>query len=175
MLDSAARIFFYESTNIMYEVACEPSGNCNLDQKSFKAYLARWMAATVKVAPWTHDTIMPLIRTSAVAAAKVCQPSASDGAICGSKWWDGTFDNNVGVGQQMSALEAIQSTLIDGVSGPVGNKTGGTSVGDPNAGTGGSSIVNPPKEITTADRAGAGILSALVLVGILGGAWWMVA
>jgi mannan endo-1,6-alpha-mannosidase len=159
----------------MFEVACEPSGNCNLDQQSFKAYLSRWLAATTKVAPWTHDTIMPLLRTSAVAAAKICQLSATNDATCGTKWWEGTYDGVTGVGQQMSALEVIQSTLIDNVQGPVGNKTGGTSVGDPNAGTGGSSIVNPPKEITTADRAGAGILSALVLVGILGGAWWMVA
>lgn len=156
----------------MYEVACEPSGNCNLDQQSFKAYLARWMAATTKVAPWTHDTILPLIRTSATAAAKICTGGGVEGATCGSKWWEGTYDGSKGVGQQMSALEAIQSTLIDQVAGPVGNNSGGTSKStDPNVGLGGSTSNLPTSSITTADRAGAGILSALVLVGILGGAW----
>lgn len=57
----------------MIEVACEQGANCNIDQQTFKAYLSRWMAASVKVAPWTHDKIMPLIRQSALAAAKsVC-------------------------------------------------------------------------------------------------------
>lgn len=68
MLTSATTNFFKDT--IMVEVACEQSRNCNIDQQTFKAYLSRWMAATVKVAPWSHDTIMPLIRSSATAAAK---------------------------------------------------------------------------------------------------------
>lgn len=160
----------------MFEVACEPSGNCNLDQQSFKAYLSRWMAATIKVAPWTHDTIMPLLRTSAAAAAKICSGGGVEDATCGSKWFTGTYDGSKGVGQQMSALEVIQSMLIDQVDGPVGNSSGGTSRSDnPNVGLGTDDPTAPVKLITTADRAGAGILSALVLIGIVGGAWWMIA
>lgn len=161
----------------MYEVACEPSGNCNLDQQSFKAYLSRWMAATVKVAPWTHDTIMPLLRTSATAAAKICNGGGVEGATCGSKWFQGTYDGAKGVGQQMSALEVIQSMLIDQVEGPVTNTSGGTSRSDdPNVGLGGDDNAGvPTSSITMADRAGAGIMSALVMIGILGGAWWMIA
>ena len=51
-LDHAGSLFFgpYENaTDIMYEWACETgeSGrHCNLDQQSFKAYLARFMAKT---------------------------------------------------------------------------------------------------------------------------------
>ena len=67
-MEGIVPIFFKNQT--MIEIACEPGANCNIDQQTFKAYLARWMAASVKVAPWTHDTIMPLIRTSALAAAK---------------------------------------------------------------------------------------------------------
>lgn len=159
----------------MYEVACEPSGNCNNDQLSFKAYLSRWMAASVKVAPWTYDLVMPLLAASASAAAKACT-GGDNGQTCGTKWTEGTFDGQVGVGQQMNALEVIQSNLIDLVQGPMGNKTGATSVGNPNAGTGGDpDPAAPASAITTADRAGAGILTALVLVGFLGGTWWMVA
>lgn len=163
---------FFNNGTIMYEVACEPNGNCNVDQLSFKAYLSRWMAATTKVAPWTSDQILPLLASSAQAAAQSCS-GGNDGNVCGTKWtqagWDGTF----GVGQQMSALEVIQSNLIKKVAGPVSNSTGGTSKGNPSAGTGTTVHVEPPHAITTGDKAGAGVLTAVVIVSLLGGGYWM--
>ena len=75
----------------------------------------------------------------------------------------------------MNALEVMQSMLIDTVSGPVGNGTGATSQGDPLAGTGDRGTYADPRGITTADRAGAGILSALVIGSLVGGSYWMVA
>ena len=51
--------------------------------------------------------------------------------------------------------------------------TGGISVGDPSAGTEGDTG-GPTEPVTTADRAGAGIVTALMIVGILGGTWWLV-
>jgi len=172
LIGSASDTFF--KNQIMFESACEPSKNCNIDQQSFKAYLSRWMAATTKVAPWTHDLLMPLLSASATAAAKSC--GGDDGVTCGTDWLNGNWDGTYGVGQQMNALEVIQSNLIDSVSGPVGNKTGGISIGDPAAGTGGDrNPAAPAKAITTSDRAGAGILTALVLVGFVGGSWWMTA
>lgn len=112
----------------MYEVACEPSNNCDTDQLSFKAYLARWMAASTKVAPFVGDIVNAQLKTSAVAAAKSCSGGA-DGVTCGTKWTTGAWDGAYGVGQQMSALETIQGLLIGQVSGPVTNSTGGTSKG----------------------------------------------
>lgn len=156
----------------MTEVACEPSGNCNVDQRSFKAYLGRWMAATTKFAPWTHDTIMPYLETSAQAAATSCSGGDS-GTMCGMRWTTGSWDGQTGVGEQMSALEVIQSNLIDLVPGPVSQGQGGISNGDPSAGTEIHNI-GPTTIITTADRAGAGIVTALVLVTLLGGTWWLV-
>ncbi|CAK1363819.1 Mannan endo-1,6-alpha-mannosidase DCW1 [Cercospora beticola] len=172
MLDAIIRIFF-KGSDIMIEVACEDSRNCNIDQQTFKAYLSRWMAATVKVAPWTHDIVMPLMSASAIAAAASCS-GGSDGETCGTKWTTGEWDGAFGVGQQMNALEVIQANLIDQVSGPVGNGTGATSVGDPNAGTRGDNDIAEPSDITTADRAGAGILTALVLVALGTGSYFMV-
>ena len=169
ILDAAG--VFFNTDSIMYEVACEPSGNCDTDQRSFKAYLARWMAATTKVAPWTHDTIVPLLQASASAAATSCS-GGDDGTTCGMRWTTGSWDGSSGVGEEMSALEVIQSNLIDTVSGPVSQGAGGISKGDPNAGSG-SDVGIPVERITTADRAGAGIVTALILVGLLGGAWWL--
>jgi len=172
---AALPVFF--TNNVMVEVACESNGKCDNDQYSFKAYLSRWMAATTQLAPFTYDAIMPYLQASAQAAAAQCS-GGTDGTTCGFKWtmgstWDGTY----GPGQQMDAMQIIAANLIGNTSPPVTNTTGGTSQGDYNAGT--TSTANPTintyGSVTTGSKAGAGILTAFVLTGILGGAWWMIA
>jgi mannan endo-1,6-alpha-mannosidase len=140
---------------------------------SEKAFLTRWLAATTKSAPYTYNQIMPKLQTSAKYAAMQCSGGAN-GRMCGLSWSKGsTWDGTSGVGQQMAALEVIQSNLIGQSRVPFTNMTGGTSKGDPNAGS--SSISNPAATTpaTTGDRAGAGILTTLVLVGFVGGLLWM--
>lgn len=162
--------------NIMQEVACEPQQSCNNDQPSFKAYLSRWMAATSQIAPFTADVIMPKLRASAQGAAKQCSGPPNGGTTCGRSWNTATWDGKVGVGEQMSALSIIQANLISKVPAPVTAAKGGTSVGNPEAGTGEDAVQRDPlltKKITMADRAGAGILTALVLGGLLGSTWWI--
>ncbi|KAI9753373.1 MAG: hydrolase 76 protein [Lichina confinis] len=175
MLDSANVFFTGDDGNVMYEAACEPNGKCNVDQRSFKAYMARWMAWTTKMAPYTYDRIMEKLRSSALAAAKQCNGGES-GTACGMKWTQPDFDGSTGLGEQMTALEVIQANLISKVDSPVTDSTGGISEGDPTAGTGSEAIVAPGmvKKISTGDRVGASILTALVLAGVIGGAWWTV-
>ncbi|CZT47780.1 probable DFG5 protein [Rhynchosporium secalis] len=166
-------VFFPNGRNVMQEVACENNGLCNVDQHSFKAYLSRWMAATTKMAPYTYDTIMAKLAPSAKAAAAQCS-GGNNGRMCGMKWSMGaTWDGSVGVGQEMAALEVIQSNLISQVAGPVTNSTGGTSVGDPNAGSEAVTYL-PNFPSTKADRGGAGFLTFLVLISFIGMCWWMI-
>lgn len=166
---TASDAFF--KNDVMFEAACEPRGNCNTDQQSFKAYLSRWMAASTKFAPFVYDLVSTKLATSAQAAAQQCN-GGTDGVTCGTKWTQPTWDGTYGVGQQMNALEVIQGMLIKKTTGPVSNNTGGISRGDPSAGTGGDTPPGTPTgRITTGDKAGAGILTALVLIGLLGGAW----
>jgi mannan endo-1,6-alpha-mannosidase len=162
---------FFEN-NIMKEVACEDNGKCDVDQRSFKAYLARWMAATTKVAPWTAETIMPYLAASAKGAASSCVAGA-DQNQCGLKWTVGSNDGSLGVGEQMSALEVIQSNLIATVAGPVTNSSGGTSKGNNAAGSNSNDNPSSFNTITGGDKAGAGILTTLILIALFGGAWWM--
>ncbi|KAL8747470.1 MAG: hypothetical protein Q9184_007594, partial [Pyrenodesmia sp. 2 TL-2023] len=158
--------FFYSPTvkDVMVEVACEPFNTCDTDNYSFKAYLSRWMAATTKMAPWTYDIVMPKIRASAAAAALQCS-GGSSGTLCGMRWTDGAqWDGSSGVGQQMSALEVMQSLLISRVAPPVTNSTGGTSKGDPSAGSGGTFNPDLPQGlIQKRDRIGAGFLTTLII------------
>jgi mannan endo-1,6-alpha-mannosidase len=176
---NASDIFFHN--NVMYEVACEQAvtaaGTCDNDQLSFKAYFSRWLAATTKVAPFTSSTIMTWLSASAAAAAAQCD-GGSTGAVCGEHWTAGsTYDGTSGVGQQMSALSVIQANLISEAPNLVTNTTGGTSQGNAAAGTTDSNrdstgtVITPA---TGADRAGAGILTALVITGVIGGTGFMV-
>lgn len=147
---------------------------------SFKAYLARWMAASSKVAPFLAPLIKPYLQASALGAASSCS-GGTDGVTCGTKWFNNVtasspvgWDQTYGVGQQLCALEVIQSNLIENVKGPVTNSTGGTSTGDDAAGGSGSSDPNRLSKITAADRAGAVIITLIVLGGWIGGMVWLI-
>jgi mannan endo-1,6-alpha-mannosidase len=180
-------VFFTpEPEGIMFEVACERNGLCDIDQRSFKAYLSRWMAASIKVAPYIREPILARLRKTAPAAVSKCNTGA-DGNQCQLRWWqpgeadtcklkEGGTVPCTGVGEQMMALEVVQSLLIDEVGPPLTNATGGTSRGDPTAGTGGDNpdllagIVEPA---TTGGKAGAAILTIITLCGLFFGAYWM--
>lgn len=165
---------------IMYEAFCERSTGaelpCNTDQRSFKAYLSRWLAATTLLAPWTAETIMPLLRASALAAAQSCV-GGSDGVTCGNKWWVEGWDGWYGVGEQMSALEVVQTNLVGGVKGPLSDVAGGTSKGDASAGGGQEGV--PPDgfhddDLSNNDRRGAIAVTVFLIFGMLLGAWWVI-
>lgn len=170
---TGAQVFFIgDEKNIMTEVACESVHLCDLDQQSFKAYLARWMAATTKWAPWTYSTIKPLLDASATAAAQQCTGD-NNGRMCGLMWANnsGQWDGTSGVGQQMAAMEVVLATMIENLQAPVTSSTGGTSVGDESAGgpDDGSSSEDSTLApdliltITTGDVAGAYILTIVAL------------
>ncbi|OBT57939.1 hypothetical protein VE04_02485 [Pseudogymnoascus sp. 24MN13] len=157
LLARTSEVFF--PNGIAFELACETDLSCSVDMYAQKAFLTRWMAASTKVAPFIYDTVMKPLRTSAAAAALQCSGAADRKKAA----WDGTH----GVGQQMAALEVIQSLLIKNARNIVSNSTGGTSVGDPNAG---NDVVDYAKmtPATTGGKVGAGILT-VVVVGLVVG------
>ncbi|KAI1808885.1 glycoside hydrolase family 76 protein [Daldinia bambusicola] len=170
LLDATLRDFF--KNNVAYEIACEEHMTCTTDMLSFKGYLHRWMTTMTQIAPFTAEKVLPVLKDSAQAAVKQCTGPPA-GKTCGFGWASGTFDNSVGAGQTMNVLGAVSSLLVGKAKAPVTMETGGTSEGDPNAGAGSDSFVRTPSPITTGDRAGAGILTALVLVSAVGTFGWM--
>lgn len=176
---SSLPVFF--QNNVMYEAECEPQSNCDNDQQSFKAYLARWMAGTTLLAPWTTNTIMSYLTPSAEGAAAQCDGGTS-GSVCGLHWTAGaTYDGLYGPGEQMAAMQVIQSLLISGRPAPLTMSTGGTSESDPTAGagsgsggSGSSSSALGQHSISTGDKVGAAILTVVVLVVLIAGAVWTV-
>ena len=161
----------------MYEAACEPVGTCNTDQRSFKAYLSRFMAYTVQMAPYTSTYILPKLRASAVAAARQCN-GAADRKTCGMKWTVDTSDWDFAkgiLGQTLSALEVVQSTMILSLRPPVTEITGGTSKGDPNAGMDGEDYAGlrdlDENPIRTGEKVAAALIT-IVVTGVFGGLTW---
>lgn len=159
--------------NIMFEATCEDAGACNVDQRSFKAYFARWIAMTIVRAPFTKSALKPILEASAQAAAATCT-GGQDGNQCGLNWRTGAFDGSTGVGEQMAVLEVIQSNLVDYVEAPA-TAENGISQGDPSAGhapVGPADLNKNP--ITTADRIGAWVMTLCMVISIVGIMVWII-
>ena len=116
LLDATSTFFspFPNATNIMFEAMCEKSSACNVDQYSMKAYLARWLAGTSLLAPYTAGRIGGFLRVSAVGAANACMV----GSTCGAKWYIDGSDGTSGLGQQLSAMEVIYALLVNSTTPP---------------------------------------------------------
>lgn len=129
------------------------------------------MGDVAKVAPFTYKTIMKRLQKSATAAAAQCTGGDS-GTQCGTRWTTGSYDGSPGIGQQLSALEVVQVTLLDSVTGPLTGTTGGSSTGDSSAGTGASGASpnahDEGQGPSHKDRVGAGILTAVIVILIIG-------
>lgn len=143
---------------------------------------------TSLLVPSTAGQITPKLQASAEGAAGQC---SGGGDVCGLQWFTSTYDGQTGVGEevsvvprcqriaanerQMSALSVIGSTLIDSSMIPLSLRTGATSKSNPNAGTSSTKLPGQnTKPITTADKAGAAILTLMVCVGVIGGSWYLV-
>ncbi|KAJ5835360.1 Six-hairpin glycosidase [Penicillium robsamsonii] len=175
IVDASGVFFSHDPPDVMYERACETVNTCMVDQRSFKGYFSRWMAQTAQMAPFTYDKIIKRLRASAKAAAKTCTGGINEN-VCGLKWTEQKWDKTKDFGQQMAALEVIQANLITRVTAPVTDDNGGTSKGNPNAGSKPTKAIPPELDydITTGDKAGAGILTILVLIGIGGSTGWLI-
>ncbi|KAK2603617.1 hypothetical protein QQS21_004198 [Conoideocrella luteorostrata] len=153
------RTFF--PNGIAVEISCEGGGTCNTDMLTFKGFIHRWYSVIAQMVPTTYQTVSPILTKSAAASIKQCTGGAF-GRQCGFKWASGRYDGMTGAGQQMSVLGAVSSQLVG--KPPVTEKTGGTSKGNPNAGSGGDRSLNRDRApVTTGDRVGAGILTFVVL------------
>lgn len=172
LLNGATDYFFRDE--IMYEMACQDYSTCNTDQRSFKSLFSRMLGFTSILAPFTAATIDPLIKASAAGAALSCT-GGSDGHTCGLNWQTGTNDGYYGLGEQMCALEVMSNLLIHDRPAPYTASNGGNSTGNANAGLDSTStdVLTNDLNIQSKDRAGAAIITAIILASLLGGAIWM--
>lgn len=121
LLEAATGFFNYNdnSTGIMYERACEPYGSCSTDMLSFKGYLSRFMYSSAIMVPSIATKVSSYMEASAAAAGLACS-GGSNSTTCGQKWYTKAFDGNVGLGQEMTALETVQGLLAKDAPAPYG-------------------------------------------------------
>lgn len=168
---------FFQS-NVVYEASCQSFGSCNNDQRVFKGIFLQMLGQAASFLPDLRQNIMTNINASASAAAASCS-GGRDGHTCGLNWISRSYDENFGLGEQISALSALVNTQIMGHAKPYSANTGGTSKGSEDAsGSTGQRSLNPLADttpITTADRAGAGVVTAVLMIFLISvGSWILV-
>lgn len=162
------------NNDILEEKLCEPSEACNDNEILFKGLVSSWLSFTALLVPSTYDTILPILQTSAQAAAKSC--TGHNNNTCGIRWYQSDYDGYMGMEEEISATNIFVANMIAfNRSAPVTASTGGNSTSDPTAGeddttTDGSTYA----AITTGDKAGAGILTVVFVGGWLGLMGWTI-
>ncbi|KAL4874531.1 glycosyl hydrolase family 76-domain-containing protein [Aspergillus karnatakaensis] len=152
----------YGGGKVFWE-ACDSVNLCNNNEKLFKGIVSMWLATVALLVPDTYDLIFPKLQTTAQAAALSCSGAGNDS--CSVKWYESKWDGTIGMEQQISATSILSSVLVsEKRNPPLTSRTGGNSTSNPTAG-GFKHEVKKPRDITTADRVGAGILTALFVGG----------
>ncbi|KAK7943920.1 mannan endo-1-6-alpha-mannosidase DCW1-like protein [Apiospora aurea] len=135
LVDRSLAVFF--PNGVAYEYACEGVGSCNVDMRSFKGYLHRWVSQATVLAPHLRDRVMAVFEGSARAAVAACD-RGDNGQLCGFEWArDGggaQSPKQTSAVHQMNVLGALTGLMMKEAKVPVTNATGGTSKGDADGG-----------------------------------------
>lgn len=158
---------FFDEYGVMFEPACMRAKTCQTDQRSFRAYLARFLSLTAILVPDTYDTIMNRLKITAKAVASSCS-GGTDQHTCGMNWsyadgWDGYY----GLGEQMSSLEVLQNLVVNKRHPPLTLDLGASSFG--NEIFGNATYVPKAKllNLDKGDTAGASIITVIFGITIL--------
>lgn len=145
-----------------------------------KGYTHRWLSSATQVAPFLADKLLPVLRTSAEAAAKQCVDSDGGAASqrCGFYWSNETFvdpdmDGTSGAGEGLSVFSAVTSLLIAdaaapataATSGDAGNSSGSSGTSQDGSPSGTADGSSPSS--TAASNAGVGRFRVEVTTSLL--------
>lgn len=138
--DALLETFFPDG--IAYEAACEGVETCPTDALFMKGYAHRWLSSATQVAPFLAEKLLPVLKTSAEAAAKQCVDGDA-GQRCGFYWRNETFvdpetDGTSGAGEGLSVFAAVTSLLIADAAAPATAATSGDAGNSSGTGQGGS-------------------------------------
>lgn len=101
----------FVENKVLYEVACEKAGKCNVDMKAYKGLAARSYARAMVSAPFVSGVLTPVLEASAEAAAEDCTKDG-DNVKCSLRWSRGDNDHSAGLGESFSALAVTQALLV---------------------------------------------------------------
>lgn len=183
--------------SVLYEPACMslgPNGRltCTNDQRCFKAVFLQLVGNTMYMLPQAKNLMWDKLSTTAQAASWSCS-GGYDGHTCGLNWTYSGYDGNAGLGEQICALGAFNAILapekskiyraadlpeLYQASNSSANQTEssqGSVYGYGDAGANSTQNVTAHKlNLDTGDKAGAGVLTAVVLLFLIGSSAWLV-
>ncbi|KAJ5807836.1 hypothetical protein N7474_009105, partial [Penicillium riverlandense] len=171
------KFFLKKNGYILEELGCDPFPVCtDSNELLFKGPTSLWLGWTAILVPQIYEQIMPKLQYSAQGAAASCIGGRGD--ECGGSWYMKKFDNKAGLEPQMTASNIFSINLIPfshakKSKGPLTASTGGTSKGNFNAGKNDPNKGHALPPITTGDRVGAGILTAVMIATLIGTLAWM--
>ncbi|KAK6078480.1 Mannan endo-1,6-alpha-mannosidase DCW1-like protein 6 [Seiridium cupressi] len=157
---------YFAPDGFLVEPSCEFSDTCDTDMISFKGHVHRWLASASQLATFTAPLILPVLRTSTQAAVDHCT-AGDNGRMCTFSWAPSAQKGPTGACQQMNVLGALSSLLVVEAKAPVTNTTGGTSIGDANAGPARLPLHPYLHTIDTGDRVGAAFVTVGLALGTL--------
>ncbi|KAK6086272.1 glycosyl hydrolase family 76 [Seiridium cupressi] len=157
---------YFAPDGFLVEPSWEFSDTCDTDMISFKGHVHRWLASASQLATFTAPLILPVLRTSTQAAVDHCT-AGDNGRMCTFSWAPSAQKGPTGACQQMNVLGALSSSLVVEAKAPVTNTTGGTSIGDANAGSARLPLHPYLHTIDTGDRVGAAFVTVGLALGTL--------
>ncbi|KAJ5172615.1 hypothetical protein N7492_005208 [Penicillium capsulatum] len=172
LLNTMIKTFFLKENDfVMEETTCEIQQVCDNNNILFKGLTANWFAFTGLLVPETYDLVLPKLQSSARGAAKTCDGHGNNS--CGVRWWGNKWDGWSGMEEQISVSQLFSANLVKfvdkGKAGPVTHDTGGNSTSNMDAGKSSNKDSNPTSSpITSGDKAGAGVLTAVFVAGWAG-------
>lgn len=169
-----SRVFFLGDSKIMYEAACQPSNACDTNQRSFKGIFSRFLGLTCLMAPSLSAEIQQYLTSTSEFVLKSCT-GGTDGHTCGLDWSNNSWDGVYGLGEQMSALEALQNRLVWTKPGPLSVGSGATSQQNGSAGASTThKFGTGALKITRKDRIAATLITVIILVLLIVTTWWII-
>ena len=174
LLGATLKTFFPQKFggNILSEVACEPIMTCDRNQLGFKGYLAMWLAFTAILVPKTAEQIIPRLQGTVVAVGKQCSGKSEN--LCGSRWYQPNWDGIEGLEVQMAALGAVTSNLMVMESQSPNTIDTNPDAKEHQIDSGDDEDPNKLDPINTGDRAGAWILTIIMVIAIGGAVGWLI-
>ncbi|GLA63034.1 hypothetical protein AtubIFM54640_004171 [Aspergillus tubingensis] len=134
---------------------------------ALKGLLASCLAVVTHLLPDTVDTIEPLLRNTAEAAAKQCS-GMSNGTVCGSDWTKSTYDKDPNFFGSMSAVNAFTANLLmsrsSNSSSTTGSSTNGTSTDAESSGSSGGLSGGDIAGIAVGSVAGVALIAAVAFL-----------
>ncbi|KAK4503946.1 hypothetical protein PRZ48_004861 [Zasmidium cellare] len=173
-----------QGRSIITEIACAARNTCNVDQKAYKASLARAFnifqsqtASSVSTFNGTssadaYSRAAAILRTSAQGAAAQCS-GGDDGTTCGFDWSSSEWDGTSGIGQDLDALEVFLANLpakalktANDTSATGGSGSNGTSTEEDGGGNGTSTRTGTVESASSSTSGAAGLWSTSAFVAL---------